>query len=154
MAKSGKTLKILKIAGYVITGTAVVAKAAVAAIVPLGVVGHSAPPTVWGDIRSEFGQPDTAQKLNPKLVEFVESAVVDDGFEDTIRLSYSMVSFQEVKALDELWVDTLIRNAGSDTIASFMAVRSTIDDVAVRTREDYLERWVWKTSNKHVSEGS
>ena len=141
-----KRMSISRIVSYVIAGSAMVTKATASAIMPFIAVGQTDQPAVWPNIRGEIERPDADLSLNPLLVELVENATFGEEFQNTVRLSYSMVSIAEVKALDTLWIDTLIRNSGSDTIEVFMTVRSNIDDVAVRGSENYLERWVWKTS--------
>jgi len=146
-----KRMSITRIVSYVIAGSAMVTKATAAAIVPFLAAGQTGQPAVWPNIRGEIERPGADRSLNSQLVELVENATFGEDFQSTVQLSYSMVSVAEVKALDQLWIDTLIRNSGSDTIETFITIRSTVDDAAVRVGEDYLERWVWKAS---VSLGS
>ena len=147
MRKPSKPISISRIITYVIVGSTVATKAAASMIVPFWTIGQPNQTAVWSNLRSEFEQPEDSGKLDPNLVALVETASYGEDFEEAVRLSYTMVSAGDVGPLDTLWIDTLIRKSGSDTIERFLTIRSSIDSVVLESREDYMERWVWKTAN-------
>lgn len=135
-------------------GSVVITKAS-ASFAAFVQIPQSDPVPDWQALRGEFEQPmGDGDGLSKDLIRFVETANLSSGFEEAVRLSYSMVPLHLVAELDRLWVDTLISRASSPVVTEFMSIRGAIDTVASQDREYYLEHWVWRTQAGDGSEGT
>lgn len=153
----GNRIKLTSLRGIfrlTLMGSVVITKAS-ASFAAFVQIPESNPVPDWQALRGEFEEAlGEGDGLPKELVRFVEMANLTSGFEDTVRLSYSMVPLHLVEALDRLWVDTLIARASSPVVTEFMSIRAAIDTVAAQDREYYLEHWVWRTQAGDGSQGS
>ena len=105
----------------------------------------------WTNMRDRL---DTAtpesRALNPDIVALVRSAHSAADREHVVRISYAMASQAEFAALDELWVEVLLTQAGPDAVKLFLAVRAQIDiasQPAVLDGDAAIDSWIWRVQS-------
>jgi hypothetical protein len=135
----------------VVIGTMVASRAAASIITPaLSVPGSDddAVDRPWSSMRDRLDATTPQDRtLNPDIVALVRSVHGATDREHVMRVSYAMASQAEFAALDELWVEVLLTQAGPEAVKLFLAVRSQIDiasQPAVMDGDAAIDSWIWR----------
>lgn len=146
MRKPAKFFSIFGLIRGIIVGSTIASKLA-ASIVPIWTVDQNKIPDKWVGLRGEIEKPNGPPLLNPDIIELLNQSDLINELESVVRLSYAMASASELKALDEYWIETLIRRTSSTTMTQYLAIRAVLDTVPANTEDYYLARWSRKSGN-------
>jgi hypothetical protein len=100
----------------------------------------------WKEISRELAGTRSEDGLNQDIVDMVQSPTFGADLEGVVRLTYAMARVSDFAELDDLWVNTLMRRSGSDTVAAFIAVRSEILglDQSAAGGVRFGDSWLWQ----------
>ena len=116
----------------------------VASAMPIAMNDHVAQVQTWQAVKDDLA-PHSQSKvpLSQHVADVVTTADLSVNIIETIQLTYSMVSVDEIESLDALWMDVIAATGSAPMVATYMSVRATLIDPVIG---ESVESMVWLTA--------
>ncbi len=142
MKGKSKFLSVSTLVRGLVIGSILVSRAA-ASVLPVWSGGSPDVGVKWAAVRDEVQNAARRQTINADIIDLLHGADLDRSLDDAVRMSYAIATNAEIKALDELWVDTIMLRGDSRLMAQYLAMRATLELGPDGDSRAYVDEWLW-----------